>query len=243
MSTEKEGTLHSRILADLEGNILSGAWPPGHRLPFEVDLAVQYGCSRMTANKVLTQLARAGLIERRKKSGSFVAQPMAQAAVLEIHDIEAEVRSLNLPYAFELQKQRERKASATDRRHLELGEGAAVLDLTCLHRAGNRPFCLEQRLINLDTVAEAATVDFSTVAPGAWLISRVPWNAAEHRIQAVSASTEVASALGIARHAACLVVERRTWGASGPVTFVRLTYPGDRHALIARFQPGESQAG
>jgi GntR family transcriptional regulator, histidine utilization repressor len=240
MSTEKEGTLHSRILGDLEGKILSGAWAPGHRLPFEVDLAVQYGCSRMTANKVLTQLARAGLIERRKKSGSFVAQPMAQAAVLEIHDIEAEVRSLNLPYAFELQKRRERKANAADRLHLELGEGAAVLDLTCLHKAGNRPFCFEQRLINLDTVAEAATEDFSNAAPGAWLISRVPWNAAEHRIQAISASTEIASALDIPRHAACLVIERRTWGASGPVTFVRLTYPGDRHALIARFQPGES---
>ncbi len=240
MSTEKEGTLHSRILGDLEGKILSGAWAPGHRLPFEVDLAVQYGCSRMTANKVLTQLARAGLIERRKKSGSFVAQPMAQAAVLEIHDIEAEVRSLNLPYAFELQKRRERKASAADRLHLELGEGGAVLDLTCLHRAGNRPFCLEQRLINLETVAEAATEYFSNAAPGAWLISRVPWNAAEHRIQAISASTEIAAALDIPRHAACLVIERRTWGASGPVTFVRLTYPGDRHALIARFQPGES---
>ncbi|MBP2551476.1 GntR family histidine utilization transcriptional repressor [Neorhizobium galegae] len=243
MTGEKDGTLHSRILADLEGKILSGTWPPGHRLPFEVDLAVHYGCSRMTANKVLTQLARAGLIERRKKSGSFVAQPVAQAAVLEIHDIEAEVRSLNLSYAFDLKQQKARKASAADRQHLDVSAGATVLDLTCLHRAGTRPFCLEQRLINLDTVAEAASADFSKTAPGAWLISRVPWNAAEHRIQAFSASAEISAALEIPRNAACLVIERRTWGASGPVTFVRFTYPGDRHALVARFQPGESPAG
>ncbi len=57
---------------DLERLILSGDWPPGHRLPFEVDLAAQYGCSRMTANKVLTQLARAGLIERRKNPAALL---------------------------------------------------------------------------------------------------------------------------------------------------------------------------
>ncbi|MGG2473725.1 histidine utilization repressor, partial [Rhizobium sp. BR5] len=31
-------TLHQRILSDIEGRIVSGEWPPGHRLPFEVDL-------------------------------------------------------------------------------------------------------------------------------------------------------------------------------------------------------------
>ena len=59
-------TLHSRILADIEGRIVSGEWSPGYRLPFEVDLAVQFGCSRMTMNKVLAQLVRSGLVERRK---------------------------------------------------------------------------------------------------------------------------------------------------------------------------------
>lgn len=84
-------TLHQRILTEIEGRIVSGEWPPGHRLPFEVDLADQYHCSRMTVNKVMGQLAKAGLIERRKKSGSFVRQPQIQSAVLQIHDIGAEV--------------------------------------------------------------------------------------------------------------------------------------------------------
>jgi GntR family transcriptional regulator, histidine utilization repressor len=236
--SEKEGTMHSRILGDLERQILSGSWPPGHRLPFEVDLAAQYGCSRMTANKVLTQLARAGLIERRKKSGSFVAQPVGQAAVLEIHDIEAEVRSLGLAYDFRIDNRRRRKATGKDRLQLDVPEGAVLLELTCVHFAGGRPFCLEQRLINLTTVPEAEAEEFSHLAPGAWLISRVPWNAAEHRIQALSPPAPTANALEISRTTACLVIERRTWGGSGPVTFVRFTYPGDRHALVARFQPG-----
>ncbi|WP_165223659.1 histidine utilization repressor [Affinirhizobium pseudoryzae] len=238
MSTDKEKTLHSRILGDIEQRILTGEWQPGFRLPFEIDLAAQYGCSRMTANKVLTQLARAGLIERRKKSGSFVAQPVAQSAVLEIHDIETEVRSLNLPYRYQIEARTRRKATREDRAQLELLEGGPVLDVSAIHFAGNRPFCLEHRLINLVTVPEAETETFEMLSPGAWLISRVPWNAAEHRIQAMSATPDISAKLEMARGAACLVIERRTWGPEGPVTFVRFSYPGERHALVARFQPG-----
>ncbi len=62
-------------------------------------------------------------------------------------------------------------------------------------------------------------------------------SAAEHRITAISASSEVAARLDIDKSAACLAVERRTWSGAGPVTHVKFTYPGDRHALVARFTP------
>ncbi len=76
-------SLHQRILSDIREKILSGAWAPGHRIPFEHELTAEYKCSRMTVNKALSQLAKAGLIERRRRSGSFVRQPQSQAAVLE----------------------------------------------------------------------------------------------------------------------------------------------------------------
>ncbi len=235
MNDSKDATLHQRILSEIEGRIVSGEWPPGHRIPFEVDLATQYACSRMTVNKVLTQLAKAGLIERRRKSGSFVAQPQAQSAVLEIHDIKAEVQSLNLPYAYSVVKIANRKMGPGDK--LDLPAGARVREVVCVHFAGARPFCLEQRLINLGTVPEAADTDFSVIAPGPWLLRQVPWTTAEHKIHASAASAEEAAALDIPRHTACLVIERRTWSGAGPVTHVRFTYPGDRHTLLARFSP------
>ncbi len=237
MTKSRDETLHQRILNDIEGRIVSGEWPPGHRIPFELELTKQYDCSRMTVNKVLTQLAKAGLIERRRKSGSFVTRPQAQSAVLEIHDIKAEVQSLGLPYAFTLSKRVERKAKAEDVRRLEVEQSSPMLEATCVHLAGGRPFCLEERLISLATVPEAAAADFSVIAPGAWLIEQIPWSAAEHRIHAIAAGTDEAAALDIPRNTACLVVERRTWSNTGPVTHVRFTYPGDRHALVARFTP------
>ncbi|WP_420962988.1 histidine utilization repressor [Brucella sp. IR073] len=237
MSQSRDTTLHQRILAEIEGRIVSGEWQPGYRIPFEVDLAEQYGCSRMTVNKVLTQLAKAGLIERRRKSGSFVKQPQAQSAILEIHDIKVEVQSLKLDYSFSRLKRTPRKANAEDRALLDLPAGAQVLEVVCAHYGGNRRFCLEERLINLGTVPEAASEEFNRIAPGPWLVDRVPWSTAEHKIHAVSASHRVAAILDIPKHTACLVVERRTWSGAGPVTHVRFTYPGDRHALVARFTP------
>ncbi len=237
MNQSKDTTLHQRIVSDIEGRIVSGEWPPGYRIPFEVELTKEYNCSRMTVNKALTQLAKAGLIERRKKSGSFVTQPQAQSAVLEIHDIRAEVQSLNLAYSFTVSKQEQRKAKADDIRRLDVVPGSSVVDVSCVHHAGGRPFCLEERLISLITVPEAADANFIDMAPGAWLINQIPWSSAEHRIQAVPAGSDEAAALGIPRNAACLVVERRTWSNVGPVTHVRFTYPGDRHALVARFTP------
>jgi GntR family transcriptional regulator, histidine utilization repressor len=233
-------TLHQRILGDIEGQIVSGALPPGARLPFETELAERYGCSRMTVNKVMTQLARSGLIERRRRSGSFVSRPRGEAAVLEIHDIEAEVAALGLPYTYELERRTVRAGTPEDRTRLGLASGACVVDLVALHRAGTRPFCLEERLINMAAVPEAETADFGSMPSGRWLLRQVPWTAAEHVIRAVAASVPVASSLGLKRRDACLVMERRTWNARGPVTWVRLTYPGPDHEVIARFAPSST---
>src|SRR5688572_30581854 len=112
--TNGTGALYQRILSDIRGRILSGEWPPGHRIPFEHELAVEYDCSRMTVNKAVSELARTGLIERRRRSGSFVKRPQSQAAILEIHDIRAEVEALGLPYRYERVSRTVRWAAGQD---------------------------------------------------------------------------------------------------------------------------------
>lgn len=238
---EKDVSLHQRIMAEIEGRILSGAWPPGFRIPFEVDLARDYACSRMTVNKVLTQLAKSGLIERRKRSGSYVRLPTSQSAVLEIRDIASEVKALGLAYGYRLVRREKLRSGARERAVLEIPAGRPVLHLLCLHHAGDEAFCLEDRLVNLSAVPEAAAESFETVAPGVWLLGRVPWSAAEHVVRAVNADRATADLLRIAEGKACLVVERRTSSAGAFVTHVRLTYRGDRHALHASFTPSQAK--
>lgn len=228
-------SLHQRILADIQSHILSGRWQPGQRIPVEVELQEQYGCSRMTVSKVLAQLAQAGIIERRRKAGSFVRRPQSQSAVLSIHDIKTEVEVLGLPYRFEILERRKRRTSPEDLALLRLDDSVAVLELTCRHFAQDQPFCLEYRLINLQAVPAAAAESFTEMSPGAWLLQQVPWNTAEHRIRAAGAAVEEAARLKVKSGIPCLIVERVTRNISSPITFVRLTYPGNLHELVATF--------
>ena len=232
-------SMHERILGDIEARIFSGEWPPGKRIPFEHELSAQYSCSRMTVNKALTQLAKAGLIERRRKVGSFVMRPPSRSALLEIPDIKIEVVALGLAYRFEVLTRRRRKGARADAARLECVGAGSLLDLTCLHWAGKKPFCLEERLISLAAAPEAADEPFEELAPGAWLLARAPWTAAEHRIRARTADARRARLLEVAEGAACLTIERRTWSGDSGVTYVRLTYPGEAHELVARFSPSQ----
>lgn len=227
-------TLGQRIRADLEGKILSGEWPPGHRIPFEHELMAQYGCARMTVNKVIAGLVAAGLVERRRRAGSFVAQPRIHSAVLRIPDIPAEVAARGETYGYRLLARRERSAGADDPPGLD---GQRVLDISCLHLANGRPLALETRLISLAAVPEALSADFAATPPGSWLLRHVPWTEAEHRISALGVSAATAQALAIPKGTACLSLERRTWRAGETVTFVRQIFRGDAYDLVARFAP------
>lgn len=227
----------AEIRRTLEQRILAGDWPPGHRVPSELSLTTQYGCSRMTVNKALSALAAAGLIVRRRRSGSFVASPKSQESVLEIHDIKAEILASGKAYRHEVRSRQIRSATAEEARRLALGSNAKVLALVVRHFADGRPLVLENRLINLGAVPDAAAETFAVSPPGSWLLERIPWTEAEHVIRAVPADANMARQLGVPKGAACLLIERVTWQVDTTITHVRLVYPGASHRLIARFNP------
>ena len=228
----KPAPLHERIRSEIEAAILAGDLRPGDRIPRETDLMAEYGCARMTVNKALSALAGSGMVERRKRAGSFVAQPRAQAMVLDVPDLAAAIAARGQTYRWQL----------TGRRILPARDapdmGSRVLHLTGVHYADDLPLAFEERSVNCDLVPDMAGADLDLTAPGSWLIAHVPWTEAENRISAMAAPATVARALGIARGAACLVVERRTWRGSDTVTRVRQHFVADRYEVVARFGPG-----
>lgn len=226
-----------RILNDVQDNILSGKWQPGFKIPFETDMAKQYNCSRMTVNKALTQLTKSGLLERRRKSGTFVKSPQSLLAALEITNIESEVEKLNQTYSYKLLSDKIRTIQLTDALHLGLADKASIRDITCMHFADEKPFCFEQRLINIEAVQDVKTVSFDNQAPGAWLLKKVPWSRATHQIFAVAANDEMAHNLLISTGDPCLVIERITQNDSQKITWAKLSYSGSAHSLHATFTP------
>jgi len=226
--------IHDRIRAEIEDRIMSGAWEAGYRLPPEHALMEQYGCSRMTVHKAIDGLVDRGLIERRKRAGSFVTAPKLHRAALEIPDIASEVVALGKDYRLGLIARVERDADTRDRDLLEI-DGGPILSLQCLHRADGRPYALEERLISLAAVPAARDVDFREESPGAWLLAHVPWTDARHRITAIAAARQIAERLSVPLGSPCLSVERWTWRNDARITYARQVYPGDAYALEASF--------
>lgn len=231
--------LHSQILEDIRGKIVGGQWKPGRQLDKETDLALQYGVSRMTMNKVLTRLAQDGYVIRRKRSGTFVAKARTQSAVMAISNIADEVAELGRAYSWQLLHREERHLAQADLRLLGVRRPAIEENALCLqglHFADAEPFCLENRAINLSAVPQAQAMDFATVVPGIWLLDTMPWTTARHSIRAVNTSVAEAKLLQLPVGAACLEVLRKTEMQGAWVTFARLLYPGEAHQLTAEFE-------
>lgn len=235
--TESLSTPRYREIHDsLREKIVTGTWPPGFKLPSEPELAKSFDCARMTISKALGALAERGFITRRRRAGTIVNAPRPQESLLEIHDIEAEIRAAGHEYKYLSISRETRPATPDDASALNVPVQTPVLALSGLHRADNRPHALEERVINLAAVPDARRERFVKCSPGRWLLTRIPWTEAEHQISALNASATIAECLEIARNKACLCVERRTWLKHQWITYVRLIYPCDQHKLVARFQ-------
>ena len=179
-------TLYDRIRQDIEHQVMSGQWAPGHRIPLEHELMKQYGCSRMTINRALATLVERGLIERRKRLGSFVLAPRTHQAVFDLPELRTDTLAHGKSYEFDLLSREIRPANASDRAQLAMQAGD-VLHLTCLHYVDARPYAFEDRIINLQLVPAARDARFDRDPPNSWLFAHVPWSDSNHRISAINA--------------------------------------------------------
>jgi GntR family histidine utilization transcriptional repressor len=231
--------LHERIRSDFEGRIIGGDLAPGDRLPIEQELMREYGCSRMTVNKALSALVAAGLLDRRKRAGTFVARPKVHSMVLDVPDIAAQVRDRGQNYAYHPLRRTVRQPSDEADEHLLAG-GGALVQIDGLHLVDGAPLGIEFRLVSAQAVPEIVGADLDTVPPGSWLLQHVPWTEAETRISAVAADEEEAHWLEVKAGAPCLCVERRTWRGAERITYVRQVFLADAYDMVARFGPGAS---
>lgn len=231
------GPLYDQIRRAIRDLILAGTWPPGTAVPPEHALMDKLGASRMTVHRALAQLAREGLILRRRRSGTVVANPPASHAMLDILSIPEEVGELGQAYSYRLLQRRDGRPSRELAARFELGRTANVAHLTLLHFADGAPHVLEDRVIHLSAMPQVVDENFAQTPPGDWLLQNSLWTQAEHAISAVAAEPDEAELLKIDSAAPCLLVERRTWNQAEPITAARLLYPGGRHRFVGRFGP------
>lgn len=236
-SLDREGPLWLQIRRSLSLPIISRRWLPGTRIPAEMLLAEHFNTSRMTVNKAIQSLATEGLVQRRPKIGTLVAEAARERPVFEIWDAADMVHQTGGHYSYKLLSCTFIPPESDLRREFEVSEATRVIKVQCLHSSDGQPFQFEERMINLDAAPKINCQLLQTISPGQWLLAHVPYTQARHHISARGADATIAKHLDVGIGTACLVIERRTWNDDLPVTKGSFWYPGDDHRLEGSFKP------
>ena len=222
------------IRSTLLRRITDGHWPQGSIIPNEADLAEEFACTRATISRALRGLSERGLIERKKKAGTRVVQRGGRDATVTIDITRDAVERNGARYSYTLLSRAKLKPPPAIRAALELPNQKTALNLVALHLSDGRPHQLEERWINLETVPEAAKVDFNEVGANEWLVNKIPFTDARHVLRAERPGEAALNWLDLKQDEWVFVIERTTWLSDASVTHVRLSHPADSFQLATR---------
>lgn len=220
----REKTTFRDVKQSVLARIRDNTWGPDTRLPAEVELAEEFGCSRATVNRAMRELAEEGIIDRKRKTGTRVNAAPVRSAKFAIPLVRHEVETIGATYRYALVSRAIQPVPDWLRARLDLMPESRVLQLRCMHYADNAPFQFEDRWINIAAVPEVEKADFSRTGPNEWLLAQVPFTDVELSFTATAADAELAPFLSMSVGEPVFTAERATWLDGNPVTFARMSF-------------------
>jgi DNA-binding GntR family transcriptional regulator len=167
MSTPRYQTIRT----ELESRIQSGDLTPGARLPTEAELQRTYEVSRATAQKALNELAQAGLVVRRKRTGTHVAEGARQVNLLR--SVDPRLGSAGIPGRISVVSADVIPASKAEVAVLGIDGDEPVIQLVRLrHDADENPIVVEVAAIPFVVAPQLLDEDLESVAIRAYFASK-----------------------------------------------------------------------
>lgn len=204
----------------------------GSRIPSERDLAAEWGIARMTARKAIETLAAEGWLERRRGSGTYVAQ-MPYAKTLGLSSFTADMRLRGLTPDSRVLDFDHIPADATTAARLDVSEGEEVVRFTRLRLADGEPIAVETtwmpaHLVPGLTESDLAGSLFETLADS----FEITPGQASSTIDSSLADEVTAAALGIDARQPCLRIQMEYLdNRRRSIMAATCFYRGDRYQL------------
>ncbi len=139
--------LGERIREFVSAKIDSGAWPEGHRLPSETELAKGFGAARMTVHGALRALAAEGLLIRRPGAGTHVAARKPRATMMEVRNIVDEIRERGHRHEARVELLAAEPADLATATEFEISAGSLVYHSVIVHFENGQPLQIENRYV------------------------------------------------------------------------------------------------
>jgi GntR family transcriptional regulator, histidine utilization repressor len=228
--------LYVQVKDHILGNINSGAWAAGSRVPSENELVESFGISRMTANRALRELAGDGYLARVPGVGTFVKEQAARTSMMELRNIAEEIEARGHQHSSRLITREKVTATHALTEEFEWQSAKPLFHLVVVHEENGLPVQLEYRWVNPLIAADFLIQNFTRQTPTAYLLNTVPVDELEHSVEAVMPDAAQQKLLGIAATEPCLALHRRSWSKGQVVTVATLVYPASRYALHSRYK-------
>jgi GntR family transcriptional regulator len=221
--------LRRRIVADIN------AGDPGAKLGSERDLAERYNTSRSSLRQVLAALEEAGLLHRviGRSGGIFISHAQVQRSLSDVVGVPAFLASQGYVAGTRVISTKITAPDRTTQKALCIGAGDFVIEIQRVRLADGSPISLELAQFPADafpglleqqlggSIYEILETHYGLVTARA-----------EERIEAVNATPDEGSLLGIKPKSALLLITRIAYDQHGtPCEFSRDLFRGDRTRL------------
>jgi GntR family transcriptional regulator len=241
--------IYRGVARELAGLISKGELLPGSRVPSERELAGEYGISRMTARASLNLLEQRGVIERKGRSGAFVARPKIGLDLSSVAGLSARLLRQGITPGAEIIERRTVAAGGLEEAVAEaLGVAAdEPVHVVVRRRTGNgEPLALEESYFPARHCRDLLGNDLSG-SIYELLRDRYGLEPARlyQQVELTQLDTAAAIKLGIRPDVPVLLVTRTAWDVRGrPIEYARDLYRGDRLLFVAETdQANEEQRG
>lgn len=226
--------LRRRIVAELNAGV------PGAKLGSERELAERYGTSRSSLRQVLAALEEAGLVDRviGRAGGIFISHGQVQRSLSDVVGVPAFLANQGYIAGTRVLSTKITVPDRTTQQALRIGPEDFVIEIQRVRLADGSPISLELAQFPAEAFSgllerELGGSIYEILETHYGLVT----SRADERIEAVNATPEESTLLGIKQRSALLLITRIAYDQHGaPCEFSRDLFRGDRTLLAVTVQ-------
>ncbi len=230
----------------LKGQIESGTWKPGQKIPSEAELCETFDVSRTVVRQAVNELVHEGALYRRKGKGTFVAEPkIGESLVQHLTGFYEDMVALGLKPSTKVLEQEVVSAPLKIADALGLEEGEPVVMIDRLRFVDDEPILLVITYVPYKLCPELIDEDLSTQSLYAILEKKYGLELVYGRrtLEAVAATKEEANLLEIEEGDPIILLRSISYLKDGqPIEYFKAKHRGDRSRFeVELVRPGKAE--
>ncbi|MBV2143758.1 GntR family transcriptional regulator [Falsochrobactrum sp. TDYN1] len=229
--------LYAKIEAALASDISDGILLPGSQLPPEDRLIERFSASRTTVRKAVENLVLRGQVEIRRGKGTFVTKPRISQELTELTGFVEDMQALGRTPTARLLDKQIVPADTNVARQLAVPPGSLVMRIQRVRLADGVAISFDETYLPRKIGEKIVTHDLDAEPIFSLLEGKydLPLTEAEYRLEAVTATPNVAQALAVDSGSAVFLIERTSYTEGHrPIDYEKLHYRGDLISFVTR---------